>query len=186
MGSRRKESSIEREARFEAIFRAHVTRVRAYVARRTAEGIEDVVAETFMVAWRRFDDIPADALPWLLGVARRQLANQRRSERRRGMLRARLEHETPGFVIHAGGDPRADAVSVALGAMRERDREVLLLVERDGLSREEAARVLGVSRAQVRVRLHRARRRFAALYEQASQTPCPISPALEGVPDVRS
>ncbi|HEY5478432.1 MAG TPA: sigma-70 family RNA polymerase sigma factor [Gaiellaceae bacterium] len=185
MRSRRSEDTAARIDRFEAVFRANVTRVRSYVARRTIEGVEDVVAETFTVAWRRLDDLPADALPWLLGVARRQLANQRRAERRRGMLHARLEREAPGFVIHADDDPRSAAVCTALIALSKRDREVLLLVERDGVSREDAARVLGTTRAQVRVRLHRARRRFAALYEQASQTPCPISPTLEGANDVR-
>ena len=141
MGSRRKESTTAREDRFEVVFRANVARVRGYVARRTTEGVEDVVAETFTVAWRRLDDLPADPLPWLLGVARRQLANQRRSEQRRSMLRTRLEHEAPRFVIHTGDDPRTDAVCAALGALRERDREVLLLVERDGISRAFGAEV---------------------------------------------
>jgi RNA polymerase sigma-70 factor (ECF subfamily) len=44
----------------------------------------DVVAETFLVAWRRLDDVPADPLPWLYGVARRVLA--RLSERDRETL----------------------------------------------------------------------------------------------------
>jgi RNA polymerase sigma-70 factor (ECF subfamily) len=185
MGLSKRKDAAEREECFEAVFRANVARVRSYVARRTAEGVEDVVAETFVVAWRRLDDLPADPLPWLLGVARRQLANQRRSKRRRGALRTRLEHHAPSVVIAAVEDSRAEAVRVALEALRDCDREVLLLVERDGVSREDAARVLGVTRAQARVRLHRARRRFAALYEQASQTPCAISPALEGANDVR-
>jgi RNA polymerase sigma-70 factor (ECF subfamily) len=185
MESRNNENATERSQRFEDVFRANVARVRSYVARRTVVGVEDVVSETFVVAWRRLDDLPADPLPWLLGVARRQLANQRRAERRRDRLTHRLEHETPRFVIAATSDPRAEAVSDALSSLRDRDREVLLLVERDGVSREDAARILGVTRAQVRVRLHRARRRFAALYEQASQTPCAISPVLEGANDVR-
>ena len=185
MGSRKQEDLARREERFEAVFRANLARVRSYVARRTNEGVEDVVAETFTIAWRRLDDLPAEPLPWLLGVARRQLANQRRAERRRYRLARRLEHETPRFVITATGDPRADAVRAALSALRDCDREVLLLVERDDVSREDAARVLGVTRAQVRVRLHRARRRFAAIYAQASQTPSAVSPALEGANDVR-
>ena len=48
------------------------------------------MAETFLVAWRRLDDVPADALPWLYGVARRVLANQRRSADRGAALERRL------------------------------------------------------------------------------------------------
>ncbi len=56
---------------------------------------DDVVAEVFVVCWRRFEDVPADPLPWLLGVARRVLSTQRRGERRRGALRERLAEAVP-------------------------------------------------------------------------------------------
>jgi DNA-directed RNA polymerase specialized sigma24 family protein len=47
-----------------------------------------VIAETFLTAWRRLDDVPAgdEARLWLYGVARRMLANQRRGARRRSSL----------------------------------------------------------------------------------------------------
>jgi RNA polymerase sigma-70 factor (ECF subfamily) len=65
---------------FESLFRDHYAAVRGYALRRAPRDMApDVVAETFLVAWRRLDDVPADALPWLYGVARRVLANARRS-----------------------------------------------------------------------------------------------------------
>jgi RNA polymerase sigma-70 factor (ECF subfamily) len=107
------------------------------------------------------------------------LANQRRAAQRRVALGERLSAE-PVAVVEAVADPRADAVLAALGALRERDREVLLLVERDGVTRDEAARVLGVTRPELRLRLHRARRRFVALYDAGT------IPTTEGALDVRS
>jgi RNA polymerase sigma-70 factor (ECF subfamily) len=176
-----------RAARFEAVFRANVPRVRAYVARRLAEGVDDVVAETFTVAWRRMEDVPPDALPWLLGVARRLVANQRRSLARRDALARRAAESLPRARAAAGEDPRAEAVHHALARLTGRDREILLLVERDGISREDAARVLGATRAEVRVRLHRARRRFARLYAEATGPVVPSArTTAEGASDAWS
>lgn len=79
---------------FEAAFRAHVGSVRAYALRRTApEDASDVVAETFAVAWRRWADAPADPLPWLLGIARRVLANARRTSSRASRVATRVAAE---------------------------------------------------------------------------------------------
>ena len=81
----------QREA-FEELFTGHYWAVRAYVLRRVpAASAEDVLAETFLVAWRRLDSLAEDPLPWLFGVARRLMANQQRAERRRGALTARLQ-----------------------------------------------------------------------------------------------
>jgi RNA polymerase sigma-70 factor (ECF subfamily) len=77
--------------RFELLYAKHGQAVKAYVLRRAgASSADDVVAEVFVVCWRRFDDVPVDPLPWLLGVARRVLSTQRRGERRRGALHERL------------------------------------------------------------------------------------------------
>jgi RNA polymerase sigma-70 factor, ECF subfamily len=163
-----------RHERFEALFRAHVAPVRRYVARRTQDGVDDAVAETFTIAWRRLDDVPAEAGPWLLGTARRVLANQRRAALRQGALSEKLGGLLPGVVVHEPEDARATALVAALGRLSERDRELLLLVERDGVSRADAATVLGISQAQVRVRLHRARRRFAARFLELAPAGKPI------------
>src|ERR1700759_4552885 len=85
-------SDVDRRGAFEELFAAHYWAVRGYVVRRApSAAVEDVVAETFLVAWRRAGTIRDDPLPWLLGVARRVLANQQRSERRRGALTDRLQ-----------------------------------------------------------------------------------------------
>src|SRR5918911_48988 len=82
--------------RFARLYEEHSGRVLAYALRRAAPDVAaDVVAETFLVAWRRFDDVPAEPLPWLLGVARRVLANRRRSERRLERVRERAAGERP-------------------------------------------------------------------------------------------
>ena len=94
-----------RDERFEELFREHYPAVRGYVLRRAhRDAVQDVVAETFLVAWRRLEDVPDDPLPWLYGVARRTLANQRRSARRQGSLEQRLTTAAPGAqpVDHAG------------------------------------------------------------------------------------
>src|SRR5947209_42011 len=92
-----------REERFEGLYVAHAGRVGAYVRRRAASSTaDDVIADTFLVAWRRLDDVPDRALPWLLGVARRLLANERRRDGRAAALHERLARcdAPPG----AGGD----------------------------------------------------------------------------------
>jgi RNA polymerase sigma-70 factor, ECF subfamily len=70
--------------------------VLAHALRRTDAGAaHDAVAETFLVAWRRFDEVPRDPLPWLYGVARRVLADQRRAGRRRASLQGRAGSVAP-------------------------------------------------------------------------------------------
>jgi DNA-directed RNA polymerase specialized sigma24 family protein len=80
------------DAQFESLYRAHARDVHGYFLRRTSsEEAKDATSEVFVVAWRRFDDVPQDdeALPWLYGVARNVLANNARSLRRRDRLAAR-------------------------------------------------------------------------------------------------
>lgn len=135
----------------------------AYALRRSDPATaEEVVSETFVIAWRKLAEVPEEPLPWLLAIARRVLANHRRGERRRGALAERFR----GTVAAAAAveDP---VVGVALSALPERDREVLLLHAWEGLSNSEAAAVLGCSANAFGVRLHRARERFArALADQ--------------------
>ncbi|MDQ6777033.1 MAG: sigma-70 family RNA polymerase sigma factor [Actinomycetota bacterium] len=148
---------------FEQIFAAHYWPVRDFVRRRASEFVvEDVVAETFLVAWRRFSEIGGDPLPWLLGVARRVLANELRGDRRRVALVDRLQGLT-GTATSSWESPAEinGVLAAALGRLSEREREVLLLVAWDGLDPARAAQVLGCSPTAFRVRLHRARRRIA-------------------------
>ena len=121
------------------------------------------MADTFLVAWRRLDSLGEDPLPWLLGVARRVLANQHRAERRRGALTARLGSVLPGPA--PDWDPPAamsDELAVAMVRLSPQEREALLLVAWEGLEPGRAARAAGCSAAAFRGRLHRARRHVAA------------------------
>jgi RNA polymerase sigma factor (sigma-70 family) len=154
-----------RNERFEGLFRENYAAVRGYALRRARrEEAQDVVAETFLVAWRRLDDVPVDALPWLFGVARRVLANQRRSAGRSTALEQRLAMASP---TARSGDPGesvgdAEIMRAALARLSDSDREALMLVGWHGLSGERAARAAGCTRAAFAVRLHRARARLTA------------------------
>jgi RNA polymerase sigma factor (sigma-70 family) len=156
------------EAKLESIFRRHYSAVAGYVRRRAAPQLaDDVVAETFLVAWRRLDDVPNNALPWLLRVARNVLATQQRSATRRGSLLAKLrDREKHADSRDSGGGPD---VARALSELSERDREAITLIAWDGLSPAEAAAVLGLAPASFRVRLHRARERLRAKLEPPTQ-----------------
>jgi RNA polymerase sigma factor (sigma-70 family) len=152
-------------AELEALWDDWHRHVLAYALRRADPATaEDVVAETFVIAWRRLDDLPDQPLPWLLGVARRVLANMRRGERRRLALLDRLRREpAPVTAAVAGAEGRALA---ALAALSERDREALLLHAWDGLDHAGAGTVMGCSAATFAVRLHRARERFARALDE--------------------
>lgn len=152
----------DRRAGFEALYRAHVDTVRRYCARRAREDmVEDAVAETFTILWRRLDAAPDDPRLWLLGVARRVLANQARAARRRQFLRARLAQQ-PERLEGPAGEGATEGIVAAVRALGKRDAEALMLVHWDGLSPAEAAIVAGCSPVAMRSRLHRARRRLMA------------------------
>ena len=162
----------ERAARFETVYRATAPAVYAYCVRRGAHELaDDVVDDVYLVAWRRLDEVPPAPLSWLLGVARRALANKRRSQRRQAALVARLEIDTESRPTEESD--RAPVLE-ALRTLREADRELLLLVAWDGLSTREAARVLDCSAVAVRIRLHRARRRLAAALEPSTRAGQPL------------
>jgi RNA polymerase sigma-70 factor, ECF subfamily len=155
--------SSSRRDRFEALYLENYHRVLGYALRRVgADEATDVVAETFLVAWRRLDDLPHGeaAKLWLYGTARRVIANQRRAGRRRERLGQRLQAQTGRTVAEAGIDV-GDFVGNAFARMKTQDREVLALVAWEGLDAGEIAQILGCSRNAARIRIHRARRRFA-------------------------
>jgi RNA polymerase sigma-70 factor (ECF subfamily) len=125
---------------------------------------EDVVAETFLVAWRRLESLPAEPLPWLLGIARKVIATKRRGNTRLSNLYTRLhERDAQHQLVDDPGD-RAD-LARAFNSLSDQDREVLMLVGWDGLSVSQAAEVLGRNPQSLSVRLHRARKRLEALME---------------------
>ena len=155
--------------RFTAIYAAHHQQVYAYAAGRAGRDLaDDVVGDTFLIAWRRLDAVPAAALPWLLGVARNVVRERYRTEVRQAGVAAELRAWVDDAEQDvADGVTERAAVLAALGRLGEQDRELLTLVAWHGLAAREAARVVGCSTAAYFVRLHRARRRL----EQAMSPP---------------
>jgi RNA polymerase sigma-70 factor (ECF subfamily) len=147
---------------------AHTAAVLAYALRRTTrEDAADVVAETFLVAWRRLDDVDErTALPWLYAVARRVLLGQQRVARRQQAIAERVAAGLPEAMETPLGSPR---VLAALAALSESEREVLMLAAWEELSSGEAARVLGCSATAYRIRLHRARKRLRERLDSRAQ-----------------
>jgi RNA polymerase sigma factor (sigma-70 family) len=158
------------EARFNGLYERHFDAVRAYAWRRAPALADEIVAETFLVAWRRLPDVPDDALPWLIGVARNVRANLRRSDRRQDALVQRLGPERVPEPDPLAAVDEQDALRSALARLSETDREVLLLTAWDDLDRGQVARALGCSRANVAVRLFRARRRLEAAVGENDST----------------
>jgi RNA polymerase sigma factor (sigma-70 family) len=171
----------ERRHRFEQMYAANCGPILGYVLRRTEnpDDAADVIAETFLTAWRRLEAVPAgdEARLWLYGVARRVLANYRRGERRRAVLADRLRAELAAGYRPAQCTGELAEFAAAFRSLAEADREVLALVGWEGLDRGQAAAVLGCSRNAVRIRLHRARRRLADACgrQQASPPGEPVS-----------
>lgn len=164
---------IERsQARFERLYDECAAAILGYALRRTTSPADaaDVMANTFLVAWRRLEDVPEGdrAKLWLYGTARRVLANHHRSQRRQNRLLSRLAanvgRELADYVAEARTDLREESelgdLRLAFERLREPDREVLALVAWEGLSTAEIARVLHCTTGAARVKLHRARRRF--------------------------
>ena len=179
---------MQPEARFRALFDECYGPLRRWAHHRGIVGhdADDVVAETFTIAWRRIADIPADAaIPWLYGVARNVARNHRRGEQRRARLARIAPHEPSTPPPNEPDD--ASVLRAALASLRDDDREILQLVAWDGLDPSDAAIALEISDSAARVRLHRARKRFADAVTRAeneTRSGREQRPLLE-VPDVR-
>ncbi len=147
--------------RFTALFRQYRTPVQDFARRRVgSDAAQEVVAETFLVAWRRLDDMPEHALPWLYRVAGYEVANLRRRLLKAANLEQVLLRDP--FAVGDGPDPGltrglAQAVGAAFGSLGPRDQEVLRLAAWEQLSAADGAAVLGCSVSAYRMRLHRAR-----------------------------
>ena len=154
-------------SRFQALYDAHYGALVAYARRRTADAVDaqDAVADTFTIAWRRLPEVPEGdaALPWLYGVARRVLANQRRGNKRRTELSARLRGQpniATGVEAQVVANDERRTVLAALSRLRPADQEILRLAAWEELPHRDIAGVVGCSESSVAVRLHRARTRL--------------------------
>jgi len=161
---------VDAKRRFDVLFADYRSDIVAYCSWRaaTVSDAEDAVAEVFLTAWRRLNRIPDGdaARVWLYATARRVLANQHRSRRRRLALHERLAESAASASQDSPAVGSGDEdVHGALRRLSPRDREVLLLAEWEGLTPSEIATILGCPTVTARGRLHRARRRFRAAYE---------------------
>lgn len=159
--------------RFRRLYDANYAPLFAYALRRTNEASEahDVVADTFLVLWRRLNDAPPDeeVSLWLYGVARRVLANRQRARFRSERLVVRLGQVAPAEAdteeLLAQRDVARAALS-SLGKLRADDREILLLAAWEKLSAAEIGLVIGCSPNAAAIRLHRARKRLTEVFKK--------------------
>lgn len=154
--------SVMDDSAFEALYNAHYDDLLRYALRRVTNPADaaDVVAETWVVAWRRRQALPPDdeSRLWLFGVARRVLANQRRGRLRQAQLAERLREE---LVRHEQPPQVADSPAIrALRSLSATDRDLLTMLAWEQLRPEEIASVLGCTAVAARVRIHRARSRL--------------------------
>lgn len=172
MGMGQQPGRDQRAERFEEIFDATADRLRNYCLRHTSpQQAEDVVSEVFAAAWRKLDQLPDPALPWLIVAARHEMASQYRTHKRQGQISERLApltalaSDSPEL-----GVERRDELLRALGSLSDDDREAMLLIAWDGLSTRDAARVLGTTPGALRVRIHRARTALRAQFDTTGAT----------------
>lgn len=156
------------DQRFQDMYQRYQRQVLAYFLRRTdATSARDGAAETFLVAWRRINDMPQGdgELRWLYGVSRRVLANQRRSRDRYAALGKRLtltappEPPSPEVVVLRRAEDR-EMLDV-VGRLRPEDQEVLRLAVWEELPHGEIGELIGTSAHAVTQRLHRITKQLA-------------------------
>ena len=155
----RSDPDLARRRRFERVVAEVYEPLQRYLLRRTDRAsADDVLGDVLLVLWRRLDDVPDEApLPWAYAVARRCLANARRSADRQERLVERLAAQRPA------GEPEDEPLTAALAALAEDDRELLRLWAWEQLAPREIATVLGTSANAVSIRLHRAKKRLRNL-----------------------
>ena len=155
---------------FAVLYDRYAPELYRYAYRRVGRGAaEDVVAETFLAAFRaraRYDTEQPVARPWLYGILSKELAGHHRAERARyrALARSQVDPATDDLADRVAGYVSAQAVgrtlATALARLPARDRDVLLLVAWGQLSYEEVAKVLSIPVGTVRSRLNRARRKL--------------------------
>jgi RNA polymerase sigma-70 factor (ECF subfamily) len=149
-----------------------------------ADAVDDAVADTFLIVWRRLEEVPAGeaALVWIYGVAYRVIRHQWRSLARRGRLQERLRTVESRSAAAAADDTVVDGVESrrvlgALARLGDTDAEVLRLVAWEQLSVADVATVLGIEPDAARQRLRRARRNLARQYDRLQFRPASTTPA---------
>jgi len=165
--------SVDEPAAFAEIFERHARVIVAYAARRVGvHAAEDVLSETFLVAFRRRGDFDASAdsaKPWLFGIASRHIARHRAREAQQWRaieaatgLDAGADERVPAADARVDAEAALRELAPRIAALPERDRDILLLHAWGDLTFEEIALAQGIPAATVRTRMHRLRKRLAA------------------------
>lgn len=159
---------LSSEKRFAELYNSTADDLLAFLTRRTSDPEEatDLLAEVYIVAWRRLDRLPADAGArlWLFGVARNLLMKNSQAHRSHQALVRDLTNELarlPAYQSDTTNDGLNESIRASLENLPPKHREVLLLTAWEGLKPREIAKVTGASANVVRVRLHHARQRLA-------------------------
>jgi RNA polymerase sigma factor (sigma-70 family) len=159
---------------FAQLYQRHLGSIRSYCRRRlSTDRVDDAVAEIFLTAWRRIDDVPAgdEALLWLYRVAYRVIGHEWRSAARRRRLGDRMQSMArpaplPGIDEASVQADECRLVLEAATRLGGSDAEVLRLVAWEQLSIADVAEVLGIATNAVNQRLHRARRNLGNEYRR--------------------
>lgn len=145
-------SGSSTEERFRRVMALHADSISRYCLRRLPRSdVNDAVAETFTVAWRKIGQLPPEdeTLPWLYGVARNEVLKAQRRSGRLGRLRDRLgsqpRYPEPGLDTTVVRNAEAERLMRAVATLKPGDQEVLLLRSYEGLSVPEVAVALGCS-----------------------------------------
>ncbi|HVR32604.1 MAG TPA: sigma-70 family RNA polymerase sigma factor [Acidimicrobiia bacterium] len=175
------------EARFDLIFEQNHEAVQRYCVRRLPwPEVNDAVADVFLVAWRRIDEVPdTQELPWLYGIAKNVIRNAHRSRRRQEALRRRVgvqdRMSEPSAEVHVVRSFDERAILDALATLRHSDQEILRLRCWEQLGNGDIAVMLGVSTHAVDMRINRARRQLErSLARIDAQRPGASRTVLEG------
>lgn len=168
---------------FERLYVAQYESIYSYVRRRMhSPEVSDAVAEVFMVAWRRIDELPPppqDRL-WLFGVAHRcVLAHQRRRWNQLRLISNLAAQPNRIELIETGHDYPQNGIRAAVQTLGDKDREVLILLYWDGLSHAEAAAVLGCSVNAVALRVKKAKTRLQSKLSPTAAKDSTSLPALQ-------
>ncbi|MEV1244993.1 RNA polymerase sigma factor [Nonomuraea sp. NPDC050022] len=157
---------------FAELFDRYSAMLYRYVSKRLGpEPAEDIVGETFLVAFSRrksYDPSYPDARPWLFGILTKLVSRHHRTEaaRYRALQRAPVDAdvESPADRVAAGVTAQASRpeLASALAALPAKDRDVLLLIAWGDLTYDEVAQALSIPIGTVRSRLNRGRRKVRA------------------------
>ena len=176
---------IESERRLADLYDSCAARVHAYLVRHVGpDGADDLLSEVFLVAMRRIEDVPDDAMPWLVVTAKHLAANDRRSGRRRERTRSLLLSQ-PRTSAGSAEDASLERLDLAdaYATLTDKEQEALLLVTWDGLDLAQAAEAAGCRERAFRARLGRARQRLAAALDEpppGARARRSLTPADEG------